>query len=147
MKKQKIMKDVVDLIARILISFIFIYEALDTIRFFKGTKVTMTEYGITFQQDILLISTIFLLLLGGTLVLIGYRSSIGVVLLLLYWVPVTFIVYSFWNEEEPTRRLHAIEFMKNLAIVGGLLTVFVNGSGKYSVKRLLANTKVPKRFR
>jgi len=33
--------------------------------------------------------------------------------------------------------------MKNLAIMGGLLMVVVNGSGKYSVKRLFATTKVP----
>ena len=142
------MKDVVDLIGRIFLSFIFVYEGIDSILYFRKTKDLMTEYGITFQQDILLIGSIILLMMGGTLLLIGYRSSFGSVLLLLYYIPVTLIVHSFWNDaDEVTRRLQGILFMKNLAIIGGLLMVFVNGSGKYSVKTLLANTRVPRRFR
>ncbi len=141
------MKDVVDLVGRILLSFIFIYEAIDSMLYFRKTKDLMTEYGLTFQQDMLLIGAIFLLLLGGTLVLLGYRTSFGAILILLYWLPVTFIVHSFWNDTDPVRRLEAILFMKNIAITGGLLLVMVNTSGKYSIKTLLANTRVPKRFR
>ncbi len=141
------MKDILDLVGRIFLSFIFIYEAVDSIWYFKNTKETMSEYGIHFQQDLLLIGAIFLLILGGVLLLIGYRSAFGVALLLVYWIPVTFIVYSFWNDDEPVRRINAIMFMKNIAIIGGLLLVYVNGSGKYSIRTLLANTKVPKRFR
>ena len=141
------MKDVIDLIGRILIGIIFIYEAVDSIIYFNKTKMTMTEYGLTFQQDILLIAAIFLLLFGGTLVLIGYRTTFGAVMILLYWLPVTFIVHSFWNDPESVRRLEAILFMKNIAITGGLLLVMVSTKGRYSVKTLLANTRVPKRYR
>ncbi|MDH3244725.1 MAG: DoxX family protein [Saprospiraceae bacterium] len=141
------MKDIVDLIGRVLLGFIFIYEAIDSILYFRKTKQLMTDYGLNFQQDLLLIGAICILLLGGTLLLIGYRSSFGVVLLLLYWIPITFIVHSWWNDPVPEQRLEAIGFMKNMAIAGGLLMVYVNGSGKYSIKTLLANTRVPKRFR
>ncbi|MCB0627354.1 MAG: DoxX family protein, partial [Saprospiraceae bacterium] len=67
----------------------------------------------------------------------------GVLLLLLYWLPVTFIVHSFWNDPEPEKRLQAILFMKNIAVVGGLLMVWVNGSGRFSIRRLFATTRVP----
>ena len=46
------MKDTIDLIARIFISLIFLFEAYDSIKFFKSTKAIMTEYGITWNQDI-----------------------------------------------------------------------------------------------
>ena len=141
------MKDIVDLIGRILFSFIFIYEAIDSILYFNKTKLLMTEYGLTFQQDLLLIGAVLLLLFGGTLVLIGYRIGLGAILLLLYWIPITFIVHSFWNDALPERRLESILFMKNIAIMGGLLFMAVNTSGRYSIKTLLANTRVPKRFR
>ena len=141
------MKDVVDLTGRILLSFIFIYEAIDSILYFNKTKLIMTEYGITFQQDILLFGAIFLLLLGGTLLLIGYRIGFGAILLMIYWIPITFIMHSFWNDPLPERRLESIHFMKNIAILGGLLFLSVNTSGKFSIKTLLANTRVPKRFR
>jgi putative oxidoreductase len=136
------MKDVTDLIARMLISFIFLFEAYDSIKFFKTTKIQMTEYGITWQQDFLLMSAIFLLILGGLLVLVGYRSKLGAVLLLIYWIPVTFIVHSWWNDPIDVQRAESFAFMKNIAIIGGLLMVFVNGSGRYSIRRLFATTRV-----
>ena len=137
------MKDIVDLIARILISFIFLFEAYDYIRDLEGTKEVMANYNITWQPNLLLFGAISLLVLGGVMVLSGYRSSLGATLLLLYWIPATFIVHSFWNDPEATRQVAEMQFMKNLAIVGGLLTILVNGSGRYSIRRLFATARVP----
>ena len=92
------MKDAADLLARIFVSIIFFYEAFDSIIFFKSTKETMTAYGVTWQQDILLGGAIFLLIVGSFLVLIGYYSRVGAWMILLYWIPFTMIVYSFWND-------------------------------------------------
>lgn len=136
------MKDTTDLIARFFIALIFLFEAYDSIAFFKNTKETMTGHGITWQQDMLLSIAIFLLILGGILVLIGYRSRFGASLLLIYWVPVTFITHTWWNDPDLSQRQESIEFMKNIAIVGALLLIVVNGSGRYSIKRLFATTIV-----
>lgn len=137
------MKDILDLLGRALLSFIFLYEAYDSVFYFQATKEKMTAYGLTWQQDFVLVGAIILLLLGGTLLLIGYRTGFAMFILLCYWIPVTFIVHSFWNDPEPARRLQSIMFMKNLAIVGGMLMVWANGTGKYSIKRLFATTRVP----
>ncbi|MEY3421107.1 MAG: hypothetical protein RIR48_1396 [Bacteroidota bacterium] len=138
------MKDIAELIARIWIAFVFIYEALDALVFFNKTKATMTAYGILWQQDLVLKVTIFMLLLGGILVLIGYFSRVGATLLLAYWLPMTLIVYSFWDDPGDLRRLHALYFMRNLALCGGLLLLIANGAGKYSIKRLIYIMKLPK---
>lgn len=137
------MKDIIDLIARILISFIFLFEAYDHIRFFEKSKATMADFGITWDPNTLLIGAISLLIIGGIMVLSGYRSGMGASMLLLYWIPVTFVVHSFWNDPETIRHLNEVAFMKNLAIMGGLLTVWVNGSGRYSIRRLFATARVP----
>ncbi len=136
------MKDIIDLLGRILIAFIFLFEAYDSIVFFKATKEKMIDYGITWQTEPLLIAGIFLLILGGVLVLIGYRSGFGATLLLLYWIPITFIVHAWWKETGDLQRVESMNFMKNMAIIGGLLIIIVNGSGRYSIKRLFATTKV-----
>lgn len=103
----------------------------------------MTGYGLNWNQDMLLSGAIFLLAVGGIMVLLGYRSSLGAIMLIMYWVPVTFIVDDFWNFSTQTElRLKSITFMKNMAIIGGLLMLIGKGSGRYSVKRLLATTKV-----
>lgn len=136
------MKHVFDLLGRLFLSFIFFYEAYDMIKFSKETKIIMTSYGLTWRQDMLLYGAIFCLILGGALILTGYRAKLGTFLLLLYWVPVTFIVHDFWNFPEEQHRAEGIHFMKNMAIIGGLLMVFANGVGKYSVKRLFATSRV-----
>ncbi len=136
------MKDIVDLVGRILIAFIFLYEAYDSIFYFQATKDEMTAYGIEWNQDLLLMGSIFLLLLGGALILFGYRMSLGAILILIYWIPITFIAHSWWNDPIEVKREEAISFMKNIAIIGGLLMLVVNGSGRYSVKKLFATTKV-----
>lgn len=137
------MKDIFDLIARILISFIFLFEAYDSIAYYKNTKTTMIEYGLTWQTDLLLIASIAVLLVGGIFLLIGYRSSFAAILLMLYWIPLTFIVYSWWNDPIEYRRVHSIFFMKNMAVVGGLLMILVHGSGRFSVRRLILAVRVP----
>lgn len=137
------MKDIMDLIGRVFLSFTFLYEAYDSIKFYDKTKIIMTSYGLTWRQDLLLVGAITLLIMGGLMMLLGYRSSFGALLLLLYWVPVTFIVHSFWNDPTPELyRLNSIHFMKNIAITGGVLMVLVNGSGRYSMRRLLATAHV-----
>ncbi|MFK7980528.1 MAG: DoxX family membrane protein, partial [Saprospiraceae bacterium] len=65
------MKDVIDLIGRILISIIFLYEAYDSMFYFEETKEVMTSYGVTWNQDFLVISSIICLVLGGLLLLLG----------------------------------------------------------------------------
>jgi putative oxidoreductase len=138
------LKDIAELLARIWISFVFIYEALDALVFFHKTKATMTAYGILWQQDLVLKVTIFILLIGGILVLIGYFARVGATMLLLYWLPMTLIVYSFWDDPGELRRLHTLYFMRNLALCGGLLLLIANGAGKYSIKRLIYIMKLPK---
>ena len=139
------MKDYMDLIGRFLMSIIFYFEAYDKIFYMTPTKATMTEWSITWNQNLLIYGSGFCLILGATLILIGYRSGLGAFLILLYWIPLTFILDKFWEiplSEHETRRSVALHFMKNIAIAGGLLLLLVNGSARFSIKRLLSTTRV-----
>lgn len=102
----------------------------------------MSRYGINWNQDLLLYGAIILLTLGGLMVLIGYRTTLGSVMLLIYWVPVTFLVHDFWSYPTQEVRMQSILFMKDVGIIGGLLMLIGKGSGRYSIKRILATTKV-----
>ncbi len=137
------MKDYLDLIARMCIAFIFLYEAYDSIVFFEHTKETMTEYGVVWNQNILLSAVIFCLIVGSVMILIGYFASIGAFLILLYWIPFTCIVYSFWNDPLEFRRINSLYFMRNLGTSAALLLLMANGAGKFSVRRILHTLKLP----
>lgn len=136
------MNDILDLIARIFISALFFYEAYDSLAYYQLTIDKMTAYGITWQQDMLLIGSSILLIAGGIMLLIGYRSRLAAFLLLFYWVPLTFIIHSWWNDPAEIRRIQSALFIKNIAIMGALLLMIANGSGRWSVRRLLDRRRI-----
>ncbi len=136
------MKDIADFIGRVFISFIFLFEAYDSLAYSKHTVEKMAEYGLTWQPYLLLYGAVFVLILGGLLVLTGYRSAFGAILLLTYWIPITFLVHHFWSVPAENFRSESILFINHLAITGGLLVIIGNGSGRYSIRKLFATTKV-----
>ena len=136
------MKDWTDLIGRIFLSAMFLFEGYDSIKFYKTTQELMIEYGLTWKTEMLLSGSIFALILGGLMILLGYRPKLGAGLLLMYWLPVTLIRYSFWNDPEPIVREQTIHFFKNMAITGGLIVVLLNGTGRFSIRKLISTTKV-----
>ena len=138
------MKDVADLIGRILIASLFLYEAYDSLFFFDKNMETLINYGLTWNTRLLMYIGILTLIIGGGLLLIGYYARVGAFLLMLYWLPFSLIVYSFWNDPEDLRRLHGLMLMRNLALCGGLFYILAHGSGKYSVRRLIHRLRLPK---
>jgi putative oxidoreductase len=138
------MKDVADLLGRIFLGILFIYEALDSIIFFDKTVATMRSHSINFYPNAILVVLIIFLVVGSILVLIGYYARFGAFMLLLYWLPFTLFAYSFWNDTGSIMRINSLNFMRAMAISGGLLIMIANGAGRYSVKRLIYVMKLPK---
>ncbi|MEL7121615.1 MAG: DoxX family membrane protein [Bacteroidota bacterium] len=139
------MKDIAAFAGRVLIAILFLFESYNGMLDWNETKNALTEIGISWQPDFWIFATIFLLILASTLLIVGYRSRLGAIILLLYFVPATFITYNFWNQGDDllTRRENLVDFIRNLAIIGGLLILWAHGSGKYSIKRLFATIKIP----
>lgn len=136
------MKNYLDLLGRLFIAILFYFEAFDSIFYFRETREKMTAYGLTWKQDTLLFGAIIFLIMGSTLVLLGYRSALGAFMLLAYWLPVTLIVHSFWNDPPEYQRTELVNLMRNLAICGGLLLIMVNGAGRFSIRRIFSTIKV-----
>jgi putative oxidoreductase len=139
-----VMKDIFDLLGRILLSFIFFFEAYDYFAYESLNKEAMMIYGLTWNQGFFLYGAILLLFIGALSILLGYRMRLGAFLLMIYWIPLTFVVHNFWVEESGSDmyRLQSILFMKNIAIMGGLLITATHASGKYRLRRLFATTNV-----
>ncbi len=136
------MKDILDLMGRLFLAALFFFEAVDTSTSRRLTYQLMNHYGFTWQQDFLYNAAISTLVLGAILIAIGYRVGLGTILVLCFWLPVTLFAYSFWMADEAHRNAEMVVFLKHLGVIGGLLILSANGAGKYSVKRLLATTRV-----
>ena len=64
---------------------------------------------------------------GSFMILLGRRECLGAGLLILFLIPATLLFHPFWFLEGSFRELEATMFFKNLAILGGLILVALNG--------------------
>ncbi|MEO0646036.1 MAG: DoxX family protein [Cyanobacteria bacterium J06650_10] len=115
------------LIARTFIAVIFIMTGINKITGFAGTQQQITSVGIPLAA-LVTVFTIVFEIVGGLSLILGYKARIGGILLLLFLVPATLMFHN--PVVDPTQM---IQFMKNLAIIGGLLMVTVYGSGPVSL--------------
>jgi putative oxidoreductase len=74
-----------------------------------------------------------LALVGGLSVALGFHARVGAWLLVVFLLPVTLFMHAFWSESNPaTVQMQQIEFLKNMALVGGSLIVAYFGAGPLS---------------
>lgn len=123
------------LVARTFIAILFIQTGIANMIEFRDTQQQIAEAGIPLSALVALCVVIFELA-GGVSLILGYKAQIGAVLLLLFLVPATL---TFHNPiADPTQ---IIDFLKNLAIIGGLLMVTAYGSGPVSLDRPVAKSR------
>lgn len=120
------------LAGRVLLSIIFILSGVGKFVDYNSTAQYMAAKGMTMVPFFLIVAAV-VELLGGLSLLLGYRTRWGAALLILYLIPVTGIFHDFWMIEDPAmRQMQVIEFLKNIAIMGGLFYVLGAGGGKWS---------------
>jgi len=62
-----------------------------------------------------------LLLAGGLSILLGVHPRIGLALIFVFLVPVSFMMHNFWAIKDPQAKMtEMINFLKNMALVGAV---------------------------
>jgi putative oxidoreductase len=124
MNKEKI-NNLSTLIGRALIAIMFIMAGYSKIGGYEGTQGYMESVGV---PGILLPVVIALELLGGIAVLVGYQTKIAAFLLGGFTFLTAIIFHSDFGQQ-----MQMILLMKNLAISGAFLLLFVHGPGQWAV--------------
>lgn len=119
-------------LARLLIAVIFVVSGFHKITAFGGTVDQIAGKGLplaTFGA----VLAIVVELGGGLSLVFGYKSKLSAWVLFLFLIPTTLIFHNFWALSGQQFQMQLITFMKNLAIMGGLLAFAKAGSGKWSL--------------
>ena len=121
------MKNILDIVARILISTLFLLNGVFKISNYDGTVGWMEGFGI---PGILIIPAIILEIVGPILIILGYKAKIAAGLLSLFCIATAVIFHNDFSDQ-----MQLGSFLKNIALAGGFLFIFINGTKDFSLDK------------
>ena len=121
------MTNILDLVARILISALFLLNGVFKISNYDGTVGWMEGFG---MPGILIIPAIILEIVGPILIILGYKAKIAAGFLSLFCIATAFIFHNDFSDQ-----MQLGSFLKNIALAGGFLFIFINGTKDFSLDR------------
>lgn len=115
------------LAARICLCLIFFKAGISHLTGFSGLVETINSQGLPLAS-LLAAGTVFFQLLGSVSLLLGYKTQIGAILLIIFLIPASLL---FHNPIADPSQIN--DFLKNISLIGGLLMVIYAGAGALSV--------------
>ncbi len=120
------------LIGRIGLAFLFLWSGYVKLADPAATVALMQAYGMP-AAHLLIWPALLLELVGGAVLVLGWKARWVALALAGYTVTTTFVFHAYWSVPADQVMNQQIHFMSNLAIAGGLLLVFAHGSGRYAL--------------
>ena len=122
----------IELIGRIFLSFLFLFEGIKKLFFFQEeTQMYMEEYGI--PEGLFFPSTLLEIILP-ILIIIGFKTRLCASIMVIFTISVTLIFHMDFNNQ-----MQLITFLKNISIAGGLLIIVANENRYFSIDNFLKN--------
>ena len=120
---------IIQVVGRIFLSTIFLIEGMNKIFNYEDTIEYMENFNV---PEYLAIPAIIVEILFPLLLIVGYQTKISALVLAIFTLATALIFHTDF-----TNQMQLTSFLKNFAITGGFLIIFVNGAGKYSIDHKL----------
>ena len=120
------------LVGRILLALMFVLAGFSKIGGFDGTVGYIASKGLP-APALLAALTIVLEVGGGLAIMFGYFTRWSALALAGFTLLASVIFHAFWSLPADQQMMQQLMFMKNIAVVGGLLAVFAFGAGTISL--------------
>jgi putative oxidoreductase len=129
------------LIGRALMAAIFFVSGAAKLMDVEKTVGHMTSQGIP-EAHILVYVAAIAELAGAAAILFGFLTRVAAFGLIVYVVLATVVFHDFWTFTGEEQRMQMIQFLKNLAIIGGLAFLVAQGAGRYSLDAKIRGPRV-----
>jgi len=129
--------DVLLLVGRVLLGWLFLTSAWGKFMNMGGYVTYLTNLKVPNPGFFSWIGAPVEFLIGITLIL-GFATRYAALLCLLFLIVATALAHRYWEYPAAQVMAQYNNFLKNLAIFGGALLLFVSGPGRYSVDRALS---------
>jgi putative oxidoreductase len=133
------------LIARVMIAAIFLWSGFGKLSSLSQFTAGVVDRGLPFAQLLAPLGAAVEFAAAVALIL-GAGTRIAALALAVFTVVATLIAHRFWDFPIDEQRMQSIQFMKNLAIIGGLAGLIAVGGGRFSFDgMLLGSSATPTR--
>ncbi|WP_158769784.1 DoxX family protein [Paraglaciecola sp. L1A13] len=118
---------------RLLLGLYFILPGLQKIVSFDAMSQYMAQHNVPVVTP-LLVLTIVLQLSAGLAIIVGFKGRIAAFILAGLTLVISVFMHNFWNLPEGGNVAHETQnFVKNMAIMAGLLILSARGTGPFSL--------------
>ena len=126
--------DALSLIGRIFLAVVFLVSGFGKIGGFEGLVGAIASKGLPMAQ-VFAVATIIIEVGAALMLVFGLKARWAAFLLAVFTAIVTFFFHNFWTVPEAQKYMEQINFMKNLALIGGLMFVMAFGPGRLSIDK------------
>jgi putative oxidoreductase len=123
------------LLGRILIALLFLVAGIRKALAFAGTAGYFAKLGLP-APEIMTALAIAVEIGGAVLLILGWRTRWVAWVLIVFTVVATYLGHKFWIADAPQYGNQLNHFLKNVAVIGGLLMLSAFGPGRASADRL-----------
>lgn len=120
------------LVGRVLMAALFLPAGISKITGFAGTVGYIASKGVPLPEVAAIIA-IIVEVVGGLALILGFKARWAALLLAAFTLFATFMFHNFWTLPAGQQMVQQLMFMKNIAVIGGLLTLAAWGAGAWSV--------------
>ena len=120
---------VLELFGRIFLSILFLIEGIGKISMQENVIMYMENYGI---PGILFFPAIIVEILFPLMIIVGYKTKLSALIMAVFTFAVAIIFHTDFEEGS-----QLMFFLKDLAIAGGFIVLFVYGPNKISLDHFL----------
>jgi putative oxidoreductase len=128
------MMNLLALVGRVLLALMFLDSGYGKIGAFADTAGYIGSKGLPLPE-VLAAAALALELLGGLMLVIGWKARWAAAALAVFTIVATVIFHNFWTMPEAQQMMQKLMFLKNTAVTGGLLLVVAFGAGRWSADR------------
>lgn len=120
------------LVGRLLLALLFLPAGIGKITGFAGTVGYIASAGLPLPTVGALVA-IAVEVLGGAALIVGYGTRLAALILALFTLVASFFFHAYWAVPVDQQFVTQLLFFKNIAVVGGLLTLSAWGAGAWSL--------------
>ena len=119
-------------IGRLLLAALFLPAGIAKLTGFAGTVGYIASVGLPMPQVAAALALI-VEIAGGAALIAGYGTRVVAIVLAAFTLVASYFFHNYWALPADQQMIPQLLFFKNIAVVGGLLTLAAFGAGAWSV--------------